>query len=87
MLLGHDEADVAVLLGGADFRVYHLHRDRTLEERLVELALQFHRDYVATDREPPPDGSDSMREYIASRYGDSGPDLAPSFSGSQCDRG
>lgn len=78
MLLGHDEADVAVLLGGADFRVYRLHRDRTLEERLLDLALQFHRDYVVTDREPPPDGSESMRDYIATRYGDSGPDLAPS---------
>ena len=77
--LSDDESgDLAVLLGGSDFRVYHIHRDRGLEDMLLDASLKFYRDYVETKTPPPPDGSESMRSYIESKYGTSGPDLAPS---------
>ena len=63
-----DEGAMAVLLGGNDFRVYRLHRDHALEERLVEMAVEFWERYVVPGVPPPPDGSERMSEYLSNRY-------------------
>ena len=77
-LRNDDEGAMAVLLGGNDFRVYRLHRDQALEERLIEMAVRFWTDHVLADVPPPPDGSEGMSEYLTRRYPKSVGDLIPS---------
>ena len=53
---GHAWADVAVLIGGQDFRIYRIDRD---EDKLADL-LQREQAFwhcVVEDRQPEPDGS------------------------------
>jgi predicted phage-related endonuclease len=47
-------ADVAVLLGNNDFRVYHVERDLELEDMLVSHAQRFWHDHVLSALPPPP---------------------------------
>jgi len=47
-------ADVAVLLGNNEFRIYHLKRDKELEELLIGHALRFWQDHVLTKIPPKP---------------------------------
>ncbi len=61
-------ADLAVLIAGDDFRVYHLHRDLELESMLLECAERFWTDYVITKREPAPDASESYGEWLKEKY-------------------
>lgn len=57
-----DAADVAVLLGGNDLRVYHLTRDRALETQLIEhLAGWWARHVVARVPPEPVDGAAAQR--------------------------
>ena len=65
---GLERADLAVLIAGDEFRVYHLRRDAELEEMLHEEAERFWRDYVLTGQPPPIDGSDSCARWLAERY-------------------
>jgi putative phage-type endonuclease len=54
---GHDWADVAVLIGGQDFRIYRVERD---DDKILDL-IQREADFwqqVIDDRQPEPDGSD-----------------------------
>lgn len=52
-----DAADVAVLIGGSDFRVYTARRNEALIERLMEIEERFWR-RVEERRPPEPDWSD-----------------------------
>lgn len=63
-----ERADLAVLVAGDDFRIYHLRRDRELEAMLLEEAEKFWRDYVLTKTPPPVDGSDSFEDWLLARY-------------------
>ncbi|GAA5784354.1 YqaJ viral recombinase family protein [Chitiniphilus shinanonensis] len=54
---GHPWADVAVLIGGQDFRVYRVARDEARIADLVRLESRFWR-HVQSDLQPDPDGSD-----------------------------
>ncbi len=63
-----DEWYLAALLGGQDFRVYRIHRDRELEEGLLEAAQRFWRDHVVADVAPPLDASDAARRFVESRF-------------------
>lgn len=67
-VLGLDEWYLAALLGGQDFRVYHLHRDRELEGGLLEAAERFWTNYVLADVAPPLDASEAARRYVESRF-------------------
>ncbi len=75
-----DRWDVAVRLStfhGVEFRVYELHRDAALVERLREIAQAFLRDYVAAHEPPPPDGSQSARRALVSLWpADAGEEVA-----------
>lgn len=55
---GKRAADVAVLIGGQELRVYRMERDEQMIAHLIELERQFWH-YVETDTAPPADGSDS----------------------------
>ncbi|WP_288841908.1 YqaJ viral recombinase family protein [uncultured Deefgea sp.] len=54
---GHAWADIAVLIGGQDFRIYRIQRDDDKIADLVHLETQFWR-HITTDIQPDPDGSD-----------------------------
>lgn len=56
-------ADIAVLIGGSDFRVYTIRADRELQAMLVEAEREFW-ELVVTDTEPPIDNlPDIKRKY------------------------
>lgn len=74
---GLARADVAALIGGDEFRVYHVAFDAELFGMLADTAERFWRDHVTTRRPPPLDGSDSCAEWIRARFPrDGGNELA-----------
>ncbi len=54
--------------GGWDFRVYRVPFDVEYFEALREMAEKFFRDYVATEKPPPPDGTEAWSEFLKSRF-------------------
>jgi len=52
-VLDYDDADLAVLIGGRDYRIYHLPRDRELERLIVSAADNFWLEHVR--KKVPPD--------------------------------
>ncbi|MCI0569281.1 MAG: YqaJ viral recombinase family protein, partial [Myxococcaceae bacterium] len=65
---GLPQADLAVLIAGEDFRVYHFERDAELEGYLFELAERFWVDHVEARRPPALDGSEAARRWLHERY-------------------
>lgn len=59
--------DVAVLIGGQDFRVYRVVRDDAKIADLIQREAQFWQ-YVIDDIPPPVDGSESSGRALASMY-------------------
>lgn len=53
MLTGCVHWDLAVLIGNADFRVYHLHADAELQAMIREAVVEFWERYVLTKTPPP----------------------------------
>ena len=53
-ITGIDEADLAVLFGNSDFRIYQIQRDKELEDLLLDKATTFWDEYVLKDIPPPP---------------------------------
>lgn len=68
-ITGIQKWDLAALIGGSDFRIYHLEHDPEFCGLLVEAAEKFMRDNVAQQVPPPLDGSDSAMTYLQRRYG------------------
>lgn len=67
-LLHVERMDVAVLIGGQDYREYVIHRDPELEFVLAEAGEKFWRDHVLAQVPPPLDSSDGTRRYLESRW-------------------
>lgn len=67
-LTGYDEAKLAVLIGGNDFRMYSIKRDDDLQAALVDRAMKFWRDHIETMTPPPLDGSDSAKAWLKQAY-------------------
>jgi putative phage-type endonuclease len=63
-----DECDIAALIGGTEFKVYRLKRDRELGALLLEKGSAFWRDFVLTATPPPADGSESARQMLKRLY-------------------
>ena len=61
---GHAWAEVAVLIGGQDFRIYRIERDDEKIRDLTEREAQFWQ-MVALDQQPAPDGSDDAGTALA----------------------
>lgn len=53
---GHDWADVAVLIGGQDFRIYRVQRDQAKIADLIKREAAFW-EHVQADTQPEPDGT------------------------------
>ena len=64
---GKQAADVAVLIGGQELRVFRIERDDEMIAQLIALEQQFWW-YVEQDKEPPADGSDSAELALRSLY-------------------
>lgn len=60
--------DLAVLLGGQDYRVYSLDRDPDLEQFLVEAALRFWHEHVVREIPPPIDASASASRFLSTYF-------------------
>lgn len=65
---GFPEWDVAVLLGGQDFRIYSILRDIDLENSIIEKLLEWWETYIVGNREPDIDSSRSCADYLAIKY-------------------
>lgn len=63
-----DECDFAALLGGTDFRIYRLKRDREMAGMLIDIGAKFWRDYVVKKVPPPIDGSEGARRLLKKLY-------------------
>lgn len=64
---GKPWCDVAVLIGGQDFRVYRIVRDEEKIADLIEREVKFWQ-FVIDDVSPPVDGSESSSRALASMY-------------------
>ncbi len=64
---GHAWADVAVLIGGQDFRIYRIERDDDKIADLIEREATFWR-CVTQDQQPEPDGSDDAGKALLSLF-------------------
>jgi hypothetical protein len=53
-ITGIDQADLAVLFGNSDFRIYQITRDKDLEKMILQKAQYFWNEYVLKDLPPPP---------------------------------
>lgn len=73
---GHRAADVAVLIGGQELRIFRIERDEALIARLIALEQEFW-EMVQSGTAPPGDGSESSEKAL--RY------LYPVDSGDQVD--
>jgi putative phage-type endonuclease len=67
-VLDIDMADIAVLIGGNDFRIYSVPRDRELEDALIEAARRFWFDNVLAGEPPAPRDSDEFARVLSAKY-------------------
>ena len=52
-ITGIEQADLAVLFGNSDFRIYEIARDKELEQMIIQKALFFWNEYILKDIPPP----------------------------------
>ena len=57
--------DLAVLIGGSDFRIYTVEADCPLQQLLVEKAVHFWSEYVVKDCPPPPQSESDCQALFA----------------------
>lgn len=65
---GVERAVVAVLLGKADFRLYHVRRDPEIAAAIVETCRQFWFEHVIADVPPSITASVAARDYLKERF-------------------
>lgn len=68
--------DVAVLLGGNQFGIYHLFADKELAADLTKVGRAFW-DHVENGTEPPVDGSSATADYLREKFKMYGEELRP----------
>jgi len=63
-IINAEKVDIAVLLQGYDFRIYHYERHATLEKELKERCLKFWKDHVLKCIPPPPISGNDVQNHI-----------------------
>ena len=63
-----DETDVAAWLGGSEFRIYRIKRNRALGDAIANVCRRFWLDNVIGGEPPKVDGSDGARRMLAKLY-------------------
>jgi len=66
---GYSRADLAVLIGGRDFRIYNFYRDVEMELMVIDKAKSFWFDNVAKKIPPPPSCTRDLETLYASDNG------------------
>lgn len=59
-----EKADIAVLIGGNDYRVYPITFNQELFKMMRDLAEDFWSDYIIGNKEPTPDGSNDYNAFL-----------------------
>lgn len=67
-VMGYSRAEVAVLIGGEDFRIYRVEEDTELQGWMLAAVSDWWSRYVETRRPPPLAGDAGAGAYLASRY-------------------
>lgn len=60
-----EKADLAVLFGNCDFRIYEVARDRALEEMILQRAMHFWSEFVLKDIPPPPQNESDCQQLFS----------------------
>jgi predicted phage-related endonuclease len=63
-----DYIDIPVLFWGSEFQIYRVKYDAELADHLLEVAKEFHVDYVKPRRPPPVDDSPAYEQYVRHVY-------------------
>jgi len=61
-------ADIAVLLGGQEFRLYHLAHNQALEDRLLEIGEKFWKENVLAGNPPEIGGGESAKRWLQQTF-------------------
>lgn len=69
-----NSADVAVLIAGSDFRIYHVERDLELEEMIIAKLGEWWSRHMISGEPVPVDGHEKTREWLSRKFAF---DLAP----------
>jgi len=68
ILKNYHQADLAVLIGGNDFRIYNVKRDEELVQLIIEEEERFWKDHILTKKMPDIEGSRYAKEYLDQKY-------------------
>jgi putative phage-type endonuclease len=68
MLTDRSIADIVVLIGGQDYRVFTVKRNDVIINHLIKAARSFWENHIVTELRPSIDGSDSSSEYLTSFF-------------------
>lgn len=68
MLTERNRCDLAVLIGGNDFRIYTIYRNIELEKKLKFAAERFWARYITGDQTPKITDSDQFSRYLVEKY-------------------
>jgi predicted phage-related endonuclease len=60
--------DIAVLIAGADLRIYRVNRDPQAERHMLAIAASWWERYLVGDEEPPLTGSRATHQWLARRF-------------------
>lgn len=71
MVTGYQQADLAVLIGGRDFRIYRIGYDRELADMIAEHEAQFWHEHVEARVPPAPINLDDLQTLYAIDNGES----------------
>lgn len=74
-----EAAEVPVLIGGQDFRIYRVERNPTLSAELLEIGHRFWTDNVLKRVPPEVDGSESAAAWLARRFPRQSGPVIPAF--------
>jgi putative phage-type endonuclease len=67
-VLGLKEADLPVLFGGNDFRVFHVEFSQELFESIADRLERAWRDYIEGDSLPKVDGTQGYQEWLTAKF-------------------
>lgn len=68
MVTNINEWDLAVLIGGNDFRIYHLFADKELMKTIWQQEEEFYRRFIAGEETPKFDWGKSVAEFVRKKY-------------------
>ncbi len=68
MVLDVEEWDLAVLIGGNDFRIYHLHRDMELMKALFQQENEFYKRFIIGSETPEFDWGKGIMDFVLRKY-------------------